>query len=248
MKKKILGLGAICLVIIVFFLLKWAMNTDEKPVLQPVTLRFGWIPDAHQAGFWVALDKGFYQEKGLDVMLLPGGLDSNPIREVLTEAADIGQAGGIEQVISAVSEGLPIKAIAAIHRDTPHALISLNRNPIGSEDQLTNKTIAVAHGDAAEVLLNAFVRKSGIDESKIKFVPFRFDLTPLMGGRVDAVTGFSTDQPATLESKGFHPIVLRYSSLGVSSYGYTLFCKDKTIQNKRDTVDSFVRASREGWQ
>ncbi len=216
--------------------------------LRRVTVQWGWIPDGHHAGFYVALEKGFYKTRGLEVSFLPGGLDSNPIKSVVSGSADIGQAGGIEQLISARAQGLPVLAFAAIHRDTPHALISLERNPIRSVKDLPGKRVAVAYGDAAEILFKAFLAKGGVDPKSLTMEPFRFDLTPLIIGAVDAITGFKTDQPVTLKEKGLRPVVLSYSSLGIRSYGYTFFTTNEYRAKYPDVIESFYSASREGFE
>jgi len=216
--------------------------------LEKFTLQLHWIPDTHQIGFWTALDKGMYQRQGLDITIHPGGLDANPIKNVVSESADVGQVGGIEQVITAVSEALPIKAIASIHRETPHALISLAQNPIQKPADFAGKTIAVAFGDTAELLLKAYMRQAGIKEDAVKLVPFKFDLTPLMTGQVQAITGFSSGQPATLEKLGYKPVVLAYSTAGIASYGYTLITSTSALAKKGKAIDAFVKASREGWE
>ncbi len=226
-------------------------NPPAKPdadQTEKLTLQLHWIPDSHQIGFWTAVSKGIYRDNGLDVTVRPGGLDANPIKDALSGSADIGQSGGVEQVVTAVSEGLPLKAIAAIHRETPHALISLSRKPILKPADFRGKTIAVAYGDTAEILLKSYMAQAGVDESSVKLVPFKFDLTPLLSGQVDAVTGFSTGQPATIEKLGRKPVVLRYSSAGISSYGYTLVASESTIAKKPEALRHFLKASREGWE
>jgi len=240
--------AAVCGVVFAAVVVVLLLPSRREPHLAQFRLQFGWIPDAHQAGFWVALDKGFYKDAGLNVELIPGGIDSSPVKAAASGAAEIGQAGGIEQVITAVSEGLPIRAVAAIHRDTPHALVSTTESPIRRPEDLEGKTVAVAHGDAAEVLFDALMKRASIPRGSVKIVPFRFDLTPLMNGQVDAVTGFSTDQPVTLEEKGFTPVILRYADYGVSSYGYTLLCSDHVLQTRGRDVAAFIAASRKGWQ
>ena len=134
--------------------------------------------------------------------LLAGGLDANAIKSVVTGGAQIGQAGGLEQVVTAWAENIPITAFAAIHRETPHALVSLAKAPITKPSDLPGKTVAVAFGDAAQSLFNALLARHNIQRSAVDVVPFRFDLTPLIQEKVTAVTGFSTDQPATLEVQG----------------------------------------------
>jgi NitT/TauT family transport system substrate-binding protein len=223
-------------------------ESQTKAQLEKFSLKLHWIPDTHQIGFWTAVDKGFYRDAGLDMTVLPGGLDANPIKDVLSGSADVGQVGGIEQVCSAVAEGLPVQAIASIHRETPHALISLSTKPIQDAKSIVGKTIAVAYGDTAEILLKAYLKQVGVQESAVKLVPFRFDLTALVNGQVDAVTGFSTGQPATLERLGKTPVVLRYSASGISSYGYTLFATNDAISKRPDSYKRFLAASRRGWE
>lgn len=216
--------------------------------LKAVRVQFGWLPDSHHAGFWIAKDKGYYEAEGLSVELTPGGLDSSPLKSVVSGAADIGQAGGIEQLVSARAEGLPVRAIAAFHRVSPQALISLDRSPVRAASDLRGKRVAVAYGDAAELLFREFISRNGIPDDAMTLVPFRFDLTPLMDDKVDVVTGFSTDQPATLKAKGFAPVVLRYSDVGIRSYGYTFFCAEDYVAQHPDICDRFIRASRRGWE
>jgi len=223
-------------------------TTNATNAITKLTLQMGWIPDGHQLGFWMAVDKGFYREHGLDVTIYPGGMDANPIRDVLNGSADVGQVGGIEQVVLAVNQGLPAKAIAAIHRQSPHALISLQSNPIAKPSDFKGKTIAVAFGDTAEILLKAYMEAEKIPLDSVKLVPFRYDLTPLLLGQVDGVTGFSTGQPVTIKEKGKEPCVLSYDSAGVKSYGYTLVASDKTMAEKGAALKAFLAASREGWQ
>lgn len=233
---------------ILFWVNTYIPRDREPSPLVDVTVQFGWLQDVHHSGFWIAKTKGYYRDVGLSVKLLSGGLGSSPIKSVVSGAALIGQAGGIEQIVAARSEGLPITAIAAFHRHTPHALISLDRNPVRSANDLTGKTVAVAYGDSAEILFRNYLQKTGTDPTRLNLVPFRFDLTPLMSGQVDAITGFSTDQPATLAAKGFKPVVLRYEDAGVRSYGYTLFTRSDTIINQPTVVWRFIEATRKGWE
>ena len=237
--------------LVLTMLIAWGCTQSDSPKapkLQTLTFQLHWIPDTHQLGFWTALDKGFYRQNGLNVTIHPGGLDANPLRDVVSGSADVGQVGGIEQVCTAVSEGLPIKAIASIHRETPHALISLSTKPIRKPADFAGAKIAVAYGDTAEILLRTYMNEAHIPENSVSLVPFKFDLGPLLNGQVDAITGFSTGQPATLEKLGRSPVVLSYASVGVSSYGYTLVASIDTLAKKQSAIRKFLKASRMGWE
>ncbi len=232
-------------------LLLWGCGTSEPSKesgdLEPLVVQLHWIPDTHQIGFWIALDKGFYASRGLEVEIRAGGLDASPIKDVVGGAADIGQIGGIEQAIVAASEELPLTTLAAIHRETPHALISLSENPITNPTEFYGKKIAVAFGDTAEILLKSYMDKAEIRLDDVELVPFRYDLTGLLNGQVDAITGFATGQPALLESMGQAPVVLSYKSAGVSSYGYTLVSSNDKVNSNPSAIQAFLAASRDGW-
>ncbi len=232
------------------FVLASILSAQRPPqgMERAVSVQFGWTADAHHAGFIVARDKGFFAEQGLQVELRPGGPGAaDAIDAVLSGEADIGQAGGIEQLIRAWALDRRVIPFAAIHRDTPDALISLAGNPIRSAAELPGKRIAVAFGDAAEILLRAFLHEAGIDPNQVTLLPFEFDLKPLIEGEVDAVTGFRTDQPATLTALGIEPVVLAYSTLGVESYGYTFFTSERLSFPSDDLTSRFAAAARKGW-
>jgi len=195
-------------------------------------------------GFWYAREKGYYLAEGLDVDLLPGGVDSSPTRAVATRSSEFGQVSGLEQLLAAVENGLQVTLIAAIHRQSPHAIVSLGARIVKPED-LIGKRVAVAFGDAAEVHFRALLKSKGIREGQLQLVPFRFALQPLVLGEVDAVTGFSTDQPVTLRSQGLSPSVLAYRDLGIDRYGYCLISGDRVPP---ETARRFLAASRRGWE
>jgi ABC-type nitrate/sulfonate/bicarbonate transport system substrate-binding protein len=123
----------------------------------------------------------------------------------------------------------------------------LRSRPIEKAADFPGKTIAVAFGDTAEILLKAYLDKAGVPLSAVKLVPYRYDLTPLLLGQVDAVTGFATGQPVTIKEKGKEPCVLSYDSAGVKSYGYTIVASEKTMTEKGPALKAFLAASREGW-
>jgi NitT/TauT family transport system substrate-binding protein len=105
-------------------------KTSAPKPLPQVSVQFGWLFDAHHLGFLLAKQRGYYEQEGVSVTLAPGGLDASPTKAVATGTAQIGQISGPEQLIGAGRDGLPIVGIAAFHRKSPHALISLAKKPI----------------------------------------------------------------------------------------------------------------------
>ncbi len=225
-------------------------NVSEKikdnHKIKTCKFQLGWIPDAHQTGFWVAKAKGFYKELGLNIIIIPGGMDASPSRSVATGVADFGQISGVEQLLTAREEQLPLELIAAIHRKSPHAIISL-ASKIKTPANLKGKRIAVAFGDAAEIHFKNLIKKYNISETSVDLVPFRFSLQPLIDKQVDGVTGFSTDQPFILQSQGLNPAILAYKDFGINRYGYCLIVNEK-FDISNEIVTKFIEGSRKGWE
>jgi NitT/TauT family transport system substrate-binding protein len=127
---------------------------------------------------------------------------------------------------------------------SPHALISLTRRPLRTGTDLKGARIAVAFGDTAEYLLRDLMVLNSIKPNEVTLTPFRFDLSPLIRGDVDAITGFATDQPHTLKNQGMSPVVLEYSEVLHAGYGYMFVAQNGRSEGLRE----FLNASRRGWE
>jgi NitT/TauT family transport system substrate-binding protein len=92
--------------------------------LEKVSVRLKWFNQAQFAGFYVAKEKGFYEEAGLDVALNPGGPDFPAIQMVAGGAEQFGVTGA-DQVLVGRDKGVPVVAIAALYRKNPFVLFSL---------------------------------------------------------------------------------------------------------------------------
>ena len=90
--------------------------------LEKVSLQLRWLHQAQFAGFYMAKEKGFYREAGLDVTIHPGGNNKTPIQEVLNRKADFGV--GNTEVLVAYGHGFPLTALAAIYQNSPSILIA----------------------------------------------------------------------------------------------------------------------------
>lgn len=91
----------------------------------PVTvkLQLKWVPQAGSAGYFVAQDKGYYKEEGLDVEILPGGPDIVPEQQVAGGSADIG-VGWVASLLPSLEEGMPLVQIAQIYQKSGLVLVS----------------------------------------------------------------------------------------------------------------------------
>ena len=243
MKKLTIIIGIIVLVIIVVIFL---MNGKDQGELDKVYVRLKWIYHSQFAGFFVAEQKGFYKENGIDVILTPGGAESPSIQMVAGGAEQFGVTG-MAQLMEARTKGVPVVALAVIYRKNPLIWFSVNEN-ITSVEDLIGKKVGVTIGSNSDILFRAMLKKAGINIEEIEKVPVTYDISPVLTGQVDAYEGYIINQPILAREKGFEAYIINPADYGINFYADTLFTTEKMIKENPDLVKRFVEATLRGWQ
>jgi len=247
MKKKLFYFGFICL-ILALTLIVYKIKTTKHVNFETksnVSLRLKWINQAQFAGFFVANNKGFYQENNLTVNIEPGGPNISPIQMVVSGANDFGIVGS-DQIILARSKGIPVVAIGVIYKQTPISLVSLKEKNIVKPEDIIGKKVAVVYGND-EVFYRIFLSKQNIDKSKLTEVPQISDVSQLLTNQVDVKMVYEMNDPILLKIQGKETNIIRLRDYGVNFYGDTLFTTEDMIKNHPDIVKKFVKASFKGW-
>lgn len=209
-----------------------------------IVVQYDWLMSNGQIGDVVALHKGFYEEQGLKVSFSPGGPNSATVPPVVTGQAALGQFSDSAQLLLARSAGVPIKIIACGFRQAPFAFYSLPKAPIRTVQDMVGKRIGIQ--PTARYVLDAILVKHGIDPSSLEITNIGFDMTPLVAGEVDAVTGWITNTKA-LSVIGPERIDLTMQAAGMPSYANVYFATDQALQDDADTLTRFIAATAKGW-
>lgn len=213
----------------------------------PLNFQSIWINDPEFAGYFIALDKGYYTAEGLDVNYIPGGPDVIPQASLLTGKADIALTSLIETASAVSEKGAPFKIVGAQFQKSPDSVISLEATGIKSIKDLVGKTVACPPLSLGtfKVLLGL----NGVTEDQVKIVPYAFDPTPLATGQVDAVVDFMTSLPFIVEQTSGKKasFILFYDSGMPFGQDFVTVTED-TLKNRRKDVVAFLRASRKGWE
>jgi NitT/TauT family transport system substrate-binding protein len=245
------AIGTVCVIIVLtsgFLTKKDQLDPGQPSSIQKVTLRLSWLVDASAAGYAVASEKGFYKKHGLEVDIKPGGIDLPPIKLVASGSGEFGQESGGETLVIARSKNIPVTAIAGWQPGGAPAIITLADRGIKTPSDLAKKRVAVGYGKPVEYVYRALLEHENVDRTSIEESVFKFDITPLLDGRIDAFTGFKVNQPFIIESQGFQPVVIDPNDFGVRTFGITLFTTDALIKDNPELVQKFTAASREGWK
>lgn len=210
------------------------------------TMQAAWINDAEFMGYFIAIDKGWYAEEGLDLTYLSGGPDVIPESSLLSNKADIALTTPDTTAKAVVDQGADFKIIAAQYQKNPIGIISLASNPIREPKDLVGKTLAVPPVNVISV--EAMFRLNDIDPGSVKVVPYAYDPTPLIKGEIDASLDFTTNVPYTIRQAGPEAVSFLLYDFGFTIYNDTVVVNTDTLKSKRKALVAWLRASRRGWE
>lgn len=211
----------------------------------PFTMQAAWINDAEFAGYFIAIDEGYYAAEGLDMTYLSGGPDVIPESTIIAGRADLALTTPDTTIKAIVDQGAPFKIIGAQYQKNPIGIVSLVSNPINEPKDLIGKTLAVPPVNVISV--NAMLALNGIDPADVNIVPYAYDPTPLIQGEIDASLDFTTNVPYTINQQGVEATSFLLYDFGFTIYNDTVVVTEEVLANKRAELVSWLRASRKGW-
>lgn len=212
--------------------------------LSKVDYQIAWVGDNGALGDVVAFQKGWYKEAGLDLTFRPGGPSIDPITTTASGAVTFAQTSSSPAVMLGRSQGVPVKAFATGLQSWPWAMISSAKKPVLKPEDLIGKTVGTQ--STGQVLVQAVLAKNGIDPSKVNVQVVGSDVTPLVTGRIDVFTGWTTNLQA------YAPLGADYKTLtigesGISSYANLYITTDDALEHRADDLAAFVTATAKGW-
>ena len=210
-----------------------------------LNLQLGWLSSGNQIGEVVAKRLGYYEQEGLNVTIQPGGPNVDGVAVVASGRYETGQVSSSPSVMLAVSQGLPISCFAVGAQRHPYSYFSLEKKPVRKPADLVGKKVGIQ--PTAAVLLRALLAKNKIAEKDVNIIPIGADMTPLMTGQVDVVTGWLTNTTA-LKVLGKDRVEMTLWDAGVKLYALPYYANTKTLQTQPKVLEAFVRATARGWQ
>jgi len=217
--------------------------------MEKASLRLKWLTQAQFAGFYVALEKGYYKEEGIDLTINPGGPNLLTENLVATGGDTFGLSGGTDSVFAARDKGLPIVCIGVSHQVTPFVFVAHKDGPIKSVADFKGKTVNTWFTGANHVL-SAMLSKVGVSPSDVTIQPQQVSVTPFVDKQIDVVTATRYNELYVINQRvGADKLQLFVpEDSGVSFPRDTLIVSEKTAKEKPELVEKFLRASVKGWK
>lgn len=212
--------------------------------LTTVNLQLGWLASNGILGEVAASEQGFFEEEGLELEITPGGPNVDGVASVASGRANFGSISSSPSLMLARSQGLPIKCIAAGYQQHPFTYFSLEKNPVREPQDLVGKTVAT--NGTARILLQALLAANDIPEDDVEVLVMGSDMSPLLTGQADVVTGWKTNTSA-LEVLGEERVDMTLWDAGIRLYANPYYVTDTSLAESPEMVSGALRAIARGW-
>ncbi len=212
--------------------------------LERVVLQLKWRHQFQFAGYYAAIEQGFYREAGLEVELREATPGRDHVEAVLSGDAQYGV--GNSDLLLARAAGKPVVVLAPIFQHSPLALVARRESGVTSMQSLHDRPMMMIESEKAEIL--AYFKHEGVDITRLDIRPHTHRIEDFIEGRVDAMSAYVTDQPFYLRAAGVPYMIFVARAGGIDFYGDTLFTTEEQIRRRPEQVRAFLRASLRGWE
>ena len=210
--------------------------------LDAVSLQLKWKHQFQFAGYYQALEQGFYRDAGLDVTIREGGPGIDAAEAVAGGKADYGVC--TSSVLRDWAAGRRLVVLAAIFQRSPAVILVARRADISNVSELRGRTLMDTPGSDE---IAAMLKREGVDYQALPRVAHEGNPRDLLAGRADAMVAYSTSEPFVLEQLGAAYRTFAPAASGIDFYGDNLCTSEAEVKAHPDRVAAFRAASVKGW-
>lgn len=229
----------------IFLFLTLFLSSLFAQKLTPVKLELLWLHQFEFAGFYIAKEKGYYQEAGLDVTIVDG-YGKNNLEDLLANRVDF--AVGSSKIIYDAMQGAKITALAPIFQNSPYAWVVTKKSNITKLSDFAYKRVMHAQHSLDNIELLAMLRAEGLGEKNIEFLPTSYQIDDLVAQKCDVMSAYLSNEPYELEKLGIEYRVFTPVEYGIDFYADILYTTTKNVKSNPHIVKAFYEATLKGWQ
>ena len=232
------------LIFFILFLQNFLFANPVSTNLEKVTLQLEWKHQFEFAGFYAAIEQGYYKDVGLEVEIKEFKEGINITDEVLSGNATFGISSSA--LILEKLNKKPVVLIASYFKQNALALVT--KPEIKTPADLKNKKIMAVDWEMEHTSLGVMLKDFGIKKNDYKLINHNFKIDKFANNEVDAMSVFITSQPFDLDKLGVKYNILNPASFGIYSYDVELFTSQQVINTNLEKVKNFVEATNKGWE
>jgi NitT/TauT family transport system substrate-binding protein len=223
----------------------WSQQRDA------IDYALDWVIGGRHAAYFLALEKGYYREEGLDVKIRRGFGSADGIKLLVAGTVAYAFADVSSLVLAQAKEKVGVKSLAVIYSNAPHGLTFFSGKGIEKPRDLEGKKIAATAGSAIKALFPAFAKANGVNADKVEWVlTDAATLASLLAaGQIDAYISYPMD--TAMAARRFAPMGLKvqgmlFKDYGLQFYSNGILVSSDRVRNNPEQVRKFVRASLRG--
>lgn len=218
------------------------LASHPAAALDTVSLQLKWKHQFQFAGYYQALEQGFYRDAGLDVTIREGGPGIDVAETVAGGRADFGVCSA--SVLREWTAGRRLVVLAAIFQRSPAIILIARRADITSVSGLRGRKLMDTPGSDE---IAAMLKHEGVDYAALPRIAHQGDPRDLLSGGADAMIAYSTNEPFVLEQLGAAYRTFAPDSYGIDFYGDNLCTSEAEVKAHPNRVAAFRAASLKGW-
>ena len=230
------------ILLITFFLTIFLYAQNDKKI----TLQLNWLNQFQFAGYYMAKEKGFYNDVNLDVQIKESNFNTDVVKEIETKNADF--AVGRSSLIIEKINGKDIVALCAISQESPLILLVKKDSNITSVKDLRNKKIMITPDARYSAPVLAMLSANELTINDFRIQKHSFDINDLINRKTDAMASYISNEPILLNEKGIEYTIFNPKDFGFDLYSDILFSSSEYIKNNPKITKDFYEASLKGWK
>jgi NitT/TauT family transport system substrate-binding protein len=216
-----------------------------------VTIQLKWVSQAQFAGYFVAKEKGFYKDAGLDVTIKPGGPDVAPPQVIAGGGADV-VVDWMPSALASREKGVPLVNISQTFKKSGLELTCRTDTGIKKPTDFKGKTIGIWYGGNEYPFLSWMSKLSLKPGTDVKIIKQGFNVDPILQKQADCVSTMAYNEYWQVIDGGYKPsqlTVFKYEDEGVATLEDGLYVLEKNLKDPAFVAKmaKFVKASMKGW-
>lgn len=227
---------------LVFKVLPFLFLSLAQAAPEQVSIQLKWQHGFQFAGYYAALEKGYYRDAGLEVTLKEIELSKDVVEQVLTSESEYGISDS--SLLIYHLQGKPVVLLNQFFQHSPLVFLSLRGSGIISPYEMLGKTVAFNAIDPGDASLNALLLNALGDLTKIHVVSFNNpSIQDFVEGKIDVVSAYSTAQPYLLKEQGIEVNIINPQNYGLDFYGDNFFTSLKELNDHPERVKKIRQAT-----
>ena len=229
----------------ILFLFCIGLLYAQKP-LEKVSLQLQWADQFQFAGYYVAQEKGFYSDAGLDVTLKKFDPKKLAVDEVMAGRSTYGI--GRSSLLVDRMNGKPVVALAALFQNSPFVLLSEKSANIRTPRDLIGKRIMMTPDFQDTISVRAMINSQGVRMDELTFIQHSYNPLDIANGKADVMACYISNEPFVLKEKGIETNSISPEQYGFDFYSDILFTTEDEVRHHPKRVQAFVNATLKGWE